>query len=281
MVNLLPVTGPRDFRDVDRETDPAAQVGYLDAVSALDAVAAYKQRSIELLALRGGDHVLEVGCGNGDEARAIAARVAPGGSVTAIDISEKMIEEARARGAASVTFTPMDAHDLRFADESFDGCRVDRTLQHVEDPGRVVREMARVLRHGRRLVAIEPDWETMNVSAKDVAMNRRIIDHAATAEHRHGRIGRQLPELLAAAGLNVIAVEGLIFTTREYGVADYIAGLSGAAASARAAGVVTSQEAADWLADLAEQGRRGTLIGSLAAYMVAGEKPSVEGPDRS
>jgi SAM-dependent methyltransferase len=275
------VPGRTDFRDVDHTADPTAHVGYLDAASAVEAVAAYKRRSIELLAPRGGDHVLEVGCGNGDEARVIAARVAPGGSVTAIDLSEKMIEEARARGAVGVTFTRMDAHDLRFADESFDGCRVDRTLQHVEDPGRVVHEMVRVLRRGRRLVAIEPDWETMNVSAKDAALSRRIIDHAATAEHRHGRIGRRLPDLLAAAGLDLVAGEALIFTAREFGVADHLAGLSAGADSARAAGVVTPQEAADWLADLAEQGRRGTFIGSLAAYMVTGEKPAVDRPERN
>ncbi len=261
------------FQDVDHAKDASAHVGYLDAASANEAVARWKQRSIDLLGLRSGDHVLEVGCGNGDEARAMGQRVAPGGQVTAIDISERMLDEARRRGTDEVTFVRMDAHELRYPDESFDGCRAERTLQHVEDPARVVREMARVLRPGRRVVLMEPDWETLLVSASDVGVTRRIVDHAAESlTHRHGRIGRRLAELVVSAGLHVIALEGLLSTTGDFAVADRFFNLTASAELARDAGVVTAQESERWLAELADQAQRGALIVSVAGYTVVGEK---------
>jgi SAM-dependent methyltransferase len=261
------------FQDVDRAKDASTHVGYLDAVSANEAVARWKQRSIDLLGPRPGDHILEIGCGNGDEARAFATRVAPGGQVTAIDISQRMLDEARRRGTDGVTFVHMDAHELRLADESVDGCRAERTLQHVEDPARVVREMARVLRPGRRVVLMDPDWETLLVSASDVSVTRRIVDHTADSPlHRHGRIGRRLADLLVSAGLHVVAVEGLLFTTGDFAIADRLTNLTASAELARDAGVVTAPESERWLAELADQGRRGTLITSLAGYTVVGEK---------
>jgi SAM-dependent methyltransferase len=261
------------FQDVDHAKDPSAHIGYLDAASALEVAARWKQRSIDLLGPRPGDHILEVGCGNGDEARAIAQRVAPGGQVTAIDISQRMLDEARRRGADGVTFVQMDAHELRFADQSFDGCRAERTLQHVEDPARVVREMARVLRPGRRVVLGEPDWETLLVSASDVGVTRRIVDHAAESPtHRHGRIGRRLADLLVSAGLQVVALEGLLITTGDFAVADRFFHLTASAELARDAGVVTAQESERWLAELADQGQRGALIVSVGGYWVVGEK---------
>lgn len=269
------MTKTTHFQDVDRGSDAADHVGYLDAVSANAAVARWKERSIDLLGLRAGDHALEVGCGNGDEARAMAQRVAPGGTVTAIDISEKMLEEARRRGTAGVTFVRMDAHELRFADESFDACRIERTLQHVDHPQRVVSELARVVRPGRRVVVMDPDWETLTVSATDAGLTRRIVDHTADSPaHRHGRIGRRLAGLLVDAGLRVVAVEGALFTTGDFALADRLTNLTASAERAQELGVVSASEAKTWLADLSDQGQRGSLIVSLAGYTVVGEKPT-------
>jgi len=49
-----------------------------------------------------GQRVLEVGCGTGDEARRLRRQVGEHGSVTAIDISEHMLCEAKARDARAL-----------------------------------------------------------------------------------------------------------------------------------------------------------------------------------
>ena len=53
--------------------------------------------AIERLALRPGEHVLDVGCGCGDTLRALAERVGERGSVTGVDLSTQMLGRARER----------------------------------------------------------------------------------------------------------------------------------------------------------------------------------------
>jgi SAM-dependent methyltransferase len=94
---MLTRSSVADWKELDQTTDPGAFVGYLDAVSSHDAVRAYKQQTYDLLGVRPGDRVPDAGCGTGDDARAIAALVSPGGCVVGIDSSETMIDAARSR----------------------------------------------------------------------------------------------------------------------------------------------------------------------------------------
>jgi ubiquinone/menaquinone biosynthesis C-methylase UbiE len=100
-----------------------------------------------------GAAVLDVGCGAGYPALAAAAAVQPSGSVTAIDLSPKMLAATAARAAAdgldNVDVFEMDAENLRFADETFDGVTAVCTLMFSPEPERAVREIRRVLKpHG-------------------------------------------------------------------------------------------------------------------------------------
>lgn len=67
------------FDQVDRTTDPADFVRYLDATRMTDFFQEIKQRSYDLLALSEGDHTLDLGCGTGDDVAALARRVGPDG----------------------------------------------------------------------------------------------------------------------------------------------------------------------------------------------------------
>lgn len=258
--------------DLDRTTDPTSFVRYLDAVSAQQATAAYKERTFALLAPRDGNSMLEVGCGNGDDARALATHIAPTGRVTAIDVSETMVAEARARGAVGVDFETGDGQALRFSDATFDGVRVDRTLQHVLDPALVIREMARVLLPGGRLVAAEPDWDTLLLSATDHSLTRRIVSHKTDRDHRNGTIGRRLAGLIVEAGLAPVAVEAAALALNDLEQAMRLAGLRESALSAARGRAITTAEAKEWLADLERQGARGTLVLTITLVIVAAEK---------
>lgn len=96
---------------------------------------------------------LEVACGPGLISRALASRV---GSVTGIDLTPAMVEEAR-RGARSaridnVSFTVGDATSLTYPDGSFDGAITRFSFHHIPSPDRVLNEMARVVRPGGAIV---------------------------------------------------------------------------------------------------------------------------------
>jgi ubiquinone/menaquinone biosynthesis C-methylase UbiE len=104
-------------------------------------------RRIVLRLLGGGPgRLLDVGCGGGAHAVEFAER---GWTVTGVDLSRAQLELARARG---VDVIEADATALPFEDESFDAAVSTFTHTDVGDFPAVLRQTARVLRPGGRLV---------------------------------------------------------------------------------------------------------------------------------
>ena len=91
---------------------------------------------------------LDVGCGMGELAFRVQSEL--GVEVVAVDISPRMVELTRARG---VDAREADVQALPFEDASFDCVAANWVLYHVPDLDLGVRELARVLRPGGRLVA--------------------------------------------------------------------------------------------------------------------------------
>jgi 2-polyprenyl-6-hydroxyphenyl methylase/3-demethylubiquinone-9 3-methyltransferase len=95
-------------------------------------------------AFPGGGRVLDVGCGAGFLANDLAAR---GHRVTGVDAAREALEVAARRDrTSSVTYVAGDALALPFESGTFDAACAMDLLEHVEQPFRVVGEIARVLR---------------------------------------------------------------------------------------------------------------------------------------
>jgi ubiquinone/menaquinone biosynthesis C-methylase UbiE len=264
-----------DFTDVDRATDPGHLVRFLNTVSALDVVRAYKRRSFELLGVRPGQVLLDLGCGNGDDARELAGLVGPTGRVVGVDRSAALIATARERLGGQplpVEFRVGDGYRLDFPEATFDGCRADRVFHHLERPAQALAELVRVARPGARVVTIDPDFETGIVDAPDRALTRRLLNLNCDS-YRDGWMGRHLPALFREAGLVEVAVEPLVVLFEEYTFANQVLALEGTVTRAQEAGVVSAAEGARWLADLQQASAAGRFFGSLTAFIVGGRKP--------
>ncbi len=95
-----------------------------------------------------GTRVLDVATGPGWVAAHAAAR---GASVVGVDVAEAMIARAR-RAHPGLEFRCADAHELPFADASFDAVIGNLAVMHLSRPERAMAEFARVLGPGGRLV---------------------------------------------------------------------------------------------------------------------------------
>ena len=100
---------------------------------------------LDALRGRNGD-VLDIGCGAGNVARAIAES-RPELRVHGVDVSAGALEVAR-RAAPEVDFQLAAAESLPFQDESMSAVVMLDVLEHLENPAAVLREIRRVLRPG-------------------------------------------------------------------------------------------------------------------------------------
>ena len=118
----------------------------------------WKRRVVSLAAVKPGDRALDLCCGTGDIAFALAQR---GAETTGLDFSEKMLEIARFRlqKAASVShkinFLQGDAQQLPFPDATFDAVTMGYGLRNLSNWRTGVEEMFRVTKPGGRIVVLD------------------------------------------------------------------------------------------------------------------------------
>jgi ubiquinone/menaquinone biosynthesis C-methylase UbiE len=259
------------FTAVDRTNDPDFFRRFLDEGNALPAIRASKAMIVERLRLRGGESVLDAGCGTGADVFELAAVVGSSGKVVGIDVSETMVAEARRRAATldlPVEFELGDAQSLRFPDGAFDAYRTERMLMHVPDAERALAEMIRVTRPGGRICVFDFDWETVVVDSPDCETTRAII-HSFADGIRHGWIGRQLPRLFRESGMTDVSVTPHpVFIHYEF--AQLLWG--GHLTRAQRAGVVSPGQVERWWGQLREANAAGTFLAGLTAFIVAGTK---------
>jgi SAM-dependent methyltransferase len=253
----------RPFTDPDASGTIPALASYLQRVG--DVLAEPKRASIHRMALQVGDAALDVGCGTGEEVRAIAERVGPSGRSVGVDLSEQLLALASERTPpnVSVEFIAADAHALPFRDGEFTAARVERTLMHVTDPAGVVREVARVVRLGGRVVALEPDWDTLSISTSDVDTTHKILA-AHRNRVRHPNVGRTLPRYFLDAGIMPDRVDAVSVAIRDAKAARALFMLD------PALGRVETGAARRWIADADEQTARGAFSAALTCFTVVG-----------
>jgi demethylmenaquinone methyltransferase/2-methoxy-6-polyprenyl-1,4-benzoquinol methylase len=123
----------------------------------------WKRRLVQLAGIRPGDTALDVCCGTGDVAFALARA---GADTTGIDFSAAMLEVARRRAGKETAgqrlrFLQGDALRLPFDDASFDRVTISYGLRNLADLQGGLRELRRVLKPGGRLLVLDfgkPDW---------------------------------------------------------------------------------------------------------------------------
>jgi demethylmenaquinone methyltransferase / 2-methoxy-6-polyprenyl-1,4-benzoquinol methylase len=137
----------------------AGRYDFLNSLMTAGLHHGWRTRAADRAELASGDSVLDVCCGTGDLAFESASRVAPGGHVVGCDFSEQMLDLAREkaanRGVDAVRFEWADALQLPYDASRFDAVTVGFGVRNFADRDKGLREMARVLKPGGRLVVLE------------------------------------------------------------------------------------------------------------------------------
>lgn len=108
-------------------------------------------------ALSPGATVLDVGCGTGRALPALREAVGAGGTVIGLDLTDEMLQVARARGRASrATLIVGDARRMPLADDAVDSIFAAGLIMHLTDVAGGLAELARVTKPGGSLVLFHP-----------------------------------------------------------------------------------------------------------------------------
>lgn len=152
--------------------------------------------------------VLDIGCGPGNITAGLARKV-DHGSVIGIDISDAVIELARAEQGHKVpnlSFRVGDAYHLEFPDEHFDVVYAHQVLQHLARPVEALREMRRVLKSGGRLAVRDADYGAFAWFPADLVLDRWMaLYHELTVRNgAQADAGRNLKAWARAAGFDSV-----------------------------------------------------------------------------
>jgi SAM-dependent methyltransferase len=209
---------------------------------------------------------LDLGCGTGLVARAIARRTTFTGEVTAVDISTYLLtagaEFADKEGVGGrVRFVIGDARAVDAPDASFDAVTAHTLVSHVERPEAVVAEAARLVRPGGTVVVFDGDYASMTFGHADPVEGRRLDDAIIAGVAQNPRIMRVLPKVLSDVGLELLATYSYSLT--EAGRAEYWASAINLYERVAAeSGAVTAAEAEAWATELRKDSENGIFFGS-------------------
>ena len=148
--------GMDDVRARQREEWSAAAKGWAAAEEDLSETSPVTQQLIELAGIAAGNSVLDVACGSGDPAFAIAKVVGPRGRVVGLDITPDMIDGATALardfGITNVEFRTMDSElSTNTASDLFDAVTCRFGLMYMPDPRAAACAWRGAMRSGGRI----------------------------------------------------------------------------------------------------------------------------------
>jgi ubiquinone/menaquinone biosynthesis C-methylase UbiE len=254
---------------VDTDTAVHAALARIEQLHRTPAEQAALRRYPDLLHLRPGHDVLDVGAGAGHVARHLAFHIAPRGTVYALDRSAALLASARPWGQRLLGVQG-DAGALPFNRGRFDRVFARWLLLHLPDPLAAVLEMRRVTRPGGRVLVVETDWDSLCIAPGDTDLVRDIV-HANTDRQMNATSGRRLVALFRRAGLHDPHLHAFVDSVTT-GDPNWLAFLASRVDVARAAGVDTHR-LQQWWEDVRHAVTTGEFFACVTRMAVVGNVP--------
>ncbi len=249
----------------------AANVDRMERMYASAPIAEQRARTRAALALRPGEHGLEIGCGTGFLACEMAREVGATGHVVGLDNSPDLIAAAQERAereslADRLEFVVGDAKRLDFPSKVFDFVVAVQVYLYVTEIELALADAVRVLKPGGRLAIVDTDWDSCVWLTGDRARHRRVLE-ARLRELGQPHLAPVLPALLRQAGANLVSVEVHPILNLRYELESFSAGLIESTPGIVAKYGIDPAEAEAWANDLKSRTSDGDYFFSFNRYL--------------
>jgi ubiquinone/menaquinone biosynthesis C-methylase UbiE len=214
--------------------------------------------------------VLDLGCGTGVAARAIAQNPSFTGELTGIDLSPYLIAAAQRLSEGEgvgdrIVFQVGDSRSLDLPAEHFDAVIAHTLVSHVDDPLAVLKEAARLVKPGGLVSIFDGDYASLTFSHEDVTKGKVYDEAIQQAVVTSPRVMRQMPRLLREAGLEFVTSFSYILA--EMGKADFwVTALESCRKLLPQSGVMTDEEANAWVDARLQESAEGVFFGASNYY---------------
>jgi ubiquinone/menaquinone biosynthesis C-methylase UbiE len=264
----------RDAMQFINEQDTATLERFIDRLEYRGTdptFVAYREAYLEVIDLPPTAAVVDLGCGTGVVTRALLARARFAGTVTGVDQSPDLIAAAQRLAADDrVAFVVGDAHELDFADASFDAAVAHTLVSHVRDPPAVLSEAARVIRPGGSVAIFDGDYPSLTFGSSDSRLGEEMERAIQATIMSSPRVMRELPRLLPQAGLELIATQAHVYA--EAGSSRFFLNLAETYAPLVASTLVPEAHVGAWLADQRRSAQDGTFFAACNYYAYVAQR---------
>lgn len=249
---------------------------YLSLIAKI--VSKYKQRTYELMKIRYGDRVLDVGCGPATDTILLAPLVGKNGQVVGVDNDKEQIIQANQKAIDAevdqwVVHYLADGHQLPFDSNFFNSVRSERVFQYSSRSNQLLQEMIRVTKSGGWVVVFDTDWSTMTVDTDLIDIEQKIKKFHVEKAIINGYAGRQLYRMFLQSGLQDIYIEMAPTYVTDYQISQQVTWLDLTEKSALEAGVISQQELEKWHTNLEYFDFENKHFAAILQMLVAGCKP--------
>jgi arsenite methyltransferase len=231
-------------------------------------------QTLEALALRAGEQVLDAGCGTGLLVQGMSSTIGAEGRIIGVDFSNDMLELAKVRCAemANIELHQGSVTQLDFEDNRFDAASCIQTLLYVSEVETALSELHRVLKPGGRVAILETDWRGVVLNSPDQAMTRKILD-AWDAAVSSPNLPVKLIPLLKQQGFSAIKTEAIPILNTSYSEVNFSSNmLANFSTSAAKNNVVTEAEADQWITEIRDLAKTDSFFFCVNRFLFTAVK---------